>query len=237
MKMFFSLLLIANIAFGLIQWLLPYEQLWMPLDAKKIPVAERLQLLSEPSDSASLASLVKNEPEISTKTNISKPLSTLVVEDTSDKRLCFTIGPFKDRSKALEVSGRYSSNSINSQLKSSLEKEYLGIMVYIAGHKNRQEALKTSDKLTAQGIREFIIVNDPDKSNVLSLGVFGLKKNAVRRVNQLKKLKYTVKTEARYRERTIFWLYYQQSNESDLQPLLREQDIANGISQIASQCT
>lgn len=234
MKMFFSLLLIANIAFGLIQWLLPYEQLWMPLDAKKIPVAEKLQLLSEPSNSTSLA---KIESDISTKTNIIEPLSTLVIEDTSDKQLCFTIGPFKDRSKALEVSGRYSSNSINSELKSSLEKEYLGVMVYIAGHKNRQEALKTSDKLTAQGIREFIIVNDPDKPNILSLGVFGLKKNAERRVNQLKKLKYSVKTEARYRERTIFWLYYQQSNESDLQPLLSEQDRTNGISQIPSQCT
>jgi hypothetical protein len=234
MKMFFSLLLIANIAFGLIQWLLPYEQLWMPLDAKKIPVAEKLQLLSELSNSTSLA---KNEPVISTKTNISQPLSTLVNEDTSDKQLCFTIGPFKDRSKALEVSGRYSSNSINSELKSSLEKEYLGVMVYIAGHKNRQEALKTSAKLSAQGIREFIIVNDPDKANILSLGVFGLKKNAERRVNQLKKLKYTVKTEARYRERTIFWLYYQQSNESDLEPLLSKQDRTNGISQIPSQCT
>jgi hypothetical protein len=234
MKMFFSLLLIANIAFGLIQWLLPYEQLWMPLDAKKIPVAEKLQLLSELSNSTSLA---KNEPVISTKTNISQPLSTLVNEDTSDKQLCFTIGPFKDRSKALEVSGRYSSNSINSELKSSLEKEYLGVMVYIAGHKNRQEALKTSAKLSAQGIREFIIVNDPDKANILSLGVFGLKKNAERRVNQLKKLKYTVQTEARYRERTIFWLYYQQSNESDLEPLLSKQDRTNGISQIPRQCT
>ena len=80
-------------------------------------------------------------------------------------------------------------------------------------------------------------MNDPDKSNILSLGVFGLKKNAERRVKQLKKLKYTIKTEARYRERTIFWLYYQQSNESDLQLLLSEQDITNGISQISSQCT
>jgi hypothetical protein len=233
MKMFFSLLLIANITFGLMQWLLPYDQLWLPSDAKKIPVAEKLQLLNESGNSTPLANI---EPGISIKTNISEPLSTLVVEDTSDKRLCFTIGPFKDKSKALEVSGRYSPNSINLEMKSSLEKEYLGVMVYIAGHKNRQEALKTFDKLSAQGIREYIIVNDPDKPNVLSLGVFGLKKNAERRVKQLEKLKYTVKTEARYREHTIYWLYYQQSNESDLQPLLSEQDRSNGISQIPRLC-
>jgi hypothetical protein len=234
MKIFFSLLLIANIAFGLMQWLLPYEQLRLPSDLKKIPVAEKLQLLNESGNSTPLA---KIEPDDSVQASSSEPLSSLIVEDTSDKRLCFTTGPFKDKSTALEVSGRYSSNSINSELKSSLEKEYLGIMVYIAGHKNRGEAVKTAEKLAAQGVREYIIVNEPGKSNVLSLGVFGLKKNAERRSSQLKKLKHTVKTEARYRERTIYWLYHQQSNESDLQPLLSEQDRSNGIGQIPSQCT
>ncbi len=233
MKIFFSLLLIANIAFGLMQWLLPYEQLRLPSDVKNIPVAEKLQLLSEPGN---LTPLPKIEPDNSVKATISKPLSSLVVEDTSDKRLCFTIGPFKDKSKALEVSGRYSSNSINSKLKSRREKEYLGVMVYISGGESREEAVKTAEKLATQGIRDYSIVNEPGKTNVLSLGVFGLKKNAERRSNQLKKLKYIVKTEARYRARTIYWLYYQQSNESDLQPLLSEQDRSNGISQIPRQC-
>lgn len=234
MKIFFSLLLIANIAFGLVQWLLPYEQLQFSADIKKIPVAEKLQLLNEPDN---LTPLAKIEPSNSVKANSSEPQSSLVIEDTSDKRLCFTTGPFKDKSKALEVSGRYSSNSINSELKSSLEKEYLGIMVYIAGHKSRDDAIKTAEKLATQGIRDYIIVNEPGKANVLSLGVFGLKKNAERLSSQMKKLKHIVKTEARYRERTIYWLYHQQSNESDLQPLLSEQDRSNGISQIPRQCT
>jgi hypothetical protein len=233
MKIFFSLLLIANIGFGLMQWLLPYEQLRLPSEAKKIPVAEKLQLLSEVGHSTPLAII---EPSTSVKTNSSERLSPLVVEDTSDKRLCFTTGPFKDKSKALKVIGRYASNNISSKLKSSLEKEYLGIMVYISGGENRQEAVKKAVKLAKYGIRDYSIINEPGKLNVLSLGVFGLKKNAERRSNQLKKLKYSVKTEARYRERTIYWLYHQQSNESDLQPLLTEQDRSNGVSQIPRQC-
>ncbi|MFT4649884.1 MAG: hypothetical protein ACI8XX_001080 [Polaribacter sp.] len=234
MKVFFSLLLIANIAFGLMQWLLPYEQLRLPLDVKKIPVAEKLRLLNEPGKFTPLA---KNGLDNGVEANISELQSALVVEDTSDKRLCFTTGPFKDKSKALEVSGRYSSNSINSELKSVLEKEYLGVMVYIAGNKNREEAVKTAEKLATQGINEYSIVNEPGKLNALSLGVFGLKENAERRSKQLKKLKHKVKTEARYRERTIYWLYHQQSNESDPRPLLSEQDRSNGISQIPRQCT
>lgn len=234
MKIFFSLLLIANIAFGLMQWLLPYEQLRLNTNLKKIPVAEKLQLLNESENSTHLAEV---EAVNNAKTGRGDKVASLVTEDTSDKRLCFTTGPFKDKSRALEVSGRYSSNNIQSNLKSSLEKEYLGIMVYIAGHNNRQEAVRTAEKLAAQGFREYIIVNEPGKSNVLSLGVFGLKKNAERLSDKLTRLKYSVKTEARYRSRTIYWLYHQQSNESDLQPLLSEQDRSNGINQIARQCS
>lgn len=234
MKIFFSLLLIANIAFGLTQWLLPYEQLRLKTDVKKIPIAEQLQLLNESKNSTPLAEV---EAINKVKTNADEALTSLIIEDTSDNRLCFTTGPFKDKSKALEVSGRYSSNSIKSRLKSSLEKEYLGMMVYIAGHKNRDEAINTAEKLASQGIREHYIINEPGKSNLLSLGVFALKENAERRSNQVKKLNYPVQTEARYRKRTIYWLYHQQSNQSDLQPRLSEQDRSNGISQIPRQCT
>jgi hypothetical protein len=45
MKVFFALLLIANIAFAVFQWLLPYEQLFV--ESRKAPAAEELQLLSE----------------------------------------------------------------------------------------------------------------------------------------------------------------------------------------------
>ena len=234
MKIFFSLLLLANIAFGLMQWLLPYEQLQLNTVAKKVPVAEKLQLLNESDNSTPLAEVeavndVRNDPD--------KSLAALVVEDTSNKMLCFTTGPFKSKSNALEVSGRYSSTDIESELKSSLEKEYLGIMVYISDHKNREDAIKTAERLAVHGIRDYIIVNEPGKSNALSLGVFGLKKNAERLTGKLRKLKYPVKTEARYRERTIYWLYHQQSNESDLEPLLSEQDRSKGISQIPRQCS
>jgi len=45
MRVFFALLLIANIAFAVFQWLLPYEQLFV--EQKKVPAAEQLQLLTD----------------------------------------------------------------------------------------------------------------------------------------------------------------------------------------------
>lgn len=223
MKIFFSLLLLTNIGFGLMQWLLPYEQLFV--ETQNIELAERLHLLQEPEKSAA------TEPVISgVKSNL------LVSEKAGNQQVCYTIGPFKDKTRALEISGRYTANKVKTELKSSKEKEYLGIMVYLSGHETRDQAVKTAEKLTTQGIRDYLIVNEEDKSNVLSLGVFGLKRNADRLSEKLRKLNYDVQNEARYRDRTIYWLYYQQSNESESKFLIDQQDMANGIGQIPRQC-
>ncbi len=234
MKIFFSLLLIANIAFGLMQWLLPYDQLFQ--ENKKFPVAEELRLLSEPVESRLIEEASISEPEQDTEQAMEQASEFLVAEETIDTRLCYTIGPFKERTRALEVSRRYSNSDVRTELKSSLEKEYLGVMVYLAGNNSRQDAINTAEKLAARGIRDYQIINEPGKTNALSLGVFGLKKNADRQVARLKKLKYPVKTELRYRERTIYWLYNEQSNDSELLNLLDVDDADKGIGQIPQQC-
>ena len=227
MKTFFSLLLIANIAFGLVQWLLPYEQL-VP-NKKKFPVAEQLRLLDEPLESEMIA-----EAEVSEAVQEDE---VMVAEEIIDNRLCYTIGPFKDKARALEVSARYSNNDVKTELKSSEEKEYLGIMVYISNHKTRQAAVDTAAALARKGFRDSLIVNESDKSNALSLGVFGLKRNADRLISQLKKLNYEVMSEPRYRERTIYWVYNEQSNENNLFILLDSDDEAKGIGQMPRQCS
>ncbi len=240
MRVFFGLLLVANVAFAVFQWLLPHEQLFARDNS--IPVAEELQLLSEGTGDVAVA-----EPAVS---QVTEPTDTAaeqlaavaeqpVMETTPEPeplKLCYSIGPFKERSHALEVSARYASRDISSELRSSQEREYLGVMVYIDGHDSRQEAVATADALAAQGVRDYIIVNETGKSNVLSMGVFGLKKNAERRQKAMQDLGYPALTEARYRERTIFWLYQEQASTSETVKLLDDKDTASGVSRIASDC-
>lgn len=224
MKIFFFLLLLANIGFGVMQWLMPYEQLFV--ESPKIALAEELRLLDES---------VKG-PESEAEQAADNSGKILVSENTANQTICYAVGPFKDKTRALEISGRYSASNIETSLKSSKEKEYMGIMVYLAGHETRQQAVNTAEKLATQGIRDYIIVNEDDKSNALSLGVFSLKKNAERLTEKLKRLGYPVETEPRYRNTTIYWLYYEQSNEAEDRLLIDQRDIASGVSQIPGQC-
>jgi hypothetical protein len=235
MKVFFGLLLIVNIAFAVFQWLMPYEQLFV--ERKKIPAAEQLQLLTDANTQ------VVSEAEVVAKVEAeTDALEAAVariekeVEASSDKRVCYTIGPIKDKARAIEISGRYSGRQVRTSLKSNLEKEYQGVMVFIAGHKNRAEAVRSASKLASNGITDHIIVNSPEKPNILSLGVFGLKRNADRLRARVEKLGFKVETESRYRERTIYWLYAEQSSETDVLQLLDTTDNESGISQIPTRC-
>jgi hypothetical protein len=256
-RAFFALLLIGNIAFAVFQWLLPYEQLFV--DTPRIPAAEELQLLSEANTEIVKQAAVPAKVEVAVKpqaaqqtpaqsrkpepsagatqaTPLVKETEVLVTEDDSDKRVCYTIGPVKDKARAIEISGRYSGKRITVALKSSLEKQYMGMMVYIDGHKTRADALQTASQLSAKGLRDHIIVSEPEQPNLLSLGVFGLKKNADRLASRVQKLGFPAKTEARYRERTIYWVYAEQSSEDELMRLLKDDEFDDGISQIPTQC-
>ena len=66
--------------------------------------------------------------------------------------------------------------------------------------------------------------------------MFGLKRNADRLKEKVEKLKFNVETELRYRQRTIYWLYGEQSSEIETVRLLTDQDFDFGISQIPTQC-
>jgi hypothetical protein len=244
MKVFFGLLLVANIAFAIFQWLMPYEQLFV--EQKKVPPAEQLQLLTDANtqvvSEAEVVASVEAETDAlelavaRVEQEVEAERARLVNEDNSDKRVCYTIGPIKDKARAIEISGRYSGKQAATALKSSLEKEYQGVMVYISGHKTRADAVRTAGKLAARGITDHIIVNSPDNPNILSLGVFGLKRNADRLKARIEKMDFKVETEARYRERTIYWLYAEQSSEVDVLQLLESTDNESGISQIPTQC-
>ena len=260
MKVFFVLLLLGNIGFAVFQWFMPYEQLFV--ESRKVPAAEALELLSDAgSDVIKEAEVVavvearqqesavpepepeaeaQSEPEIrAVEAEVEEVLSepeVLVTEEIRNERVCYTIGPLKDRARAIEISGRYSRRDIETALRSSLEKQYMGMMVYIDGMQNRNEALKTANQLSAKGVRDHIIVNETDRPNFLSLGVFGLKKNAEGLRDRVVGMGFDAKTEPRYRERTIYWVYAEQSSEAELPRLLGDAEFDDGISQIPTQC-
>ncbi len=229
MKVFFALLLLTNIAFALIQWLFPLDH-WQQKE-RPIATAEKLKLISElevivkPVVPKEVSAAIPDYPEV-----------PMPIVDVVKSELCFTLGPFVDQSLAQTVAHEFKQNNAAIKSRSSLEKEYMGLMVYIDDHKSRTDAIKTAESLKDKGVRDYIIVNEPGKSNVLSLGVFGLKRYADRRVSKIEALGYKVRSEARYRTRTIYWLDYKDTGSPDMDQFITTFKKQNGISKISRQC-
>lgn len=225
MKVFFTLLLLTNIVFAVFQWLVPYEQLMT--QSGTLAVAEKLKLLDE-SDTSSEQQL---EPQDESPEAVNKRNSEIIAP------LCYTLGPFKKQKLAQQVAGLYQQQNIPITTRSSIEKGYLGMMVYIDGHSSRAQAVKTSVALKEKGVRDSLIVNEDNKTNVLSLGVYTLKKNADRLKSRVEALGYEVQTELRYRNQTIYWLDYSQVENENLSPLVEQLKSEQGISRISRQCS
>jgi hypothetical protein len=117
-----------------------------------------------------------------------------------------------------------------------VEKEYMGQMVFIGGHDTREDAKFTAAQLKKKGITDYIIFDDADKTNALSLGVFGLKKNAERLLERVLQAGFEAKTEARYRNRTIYWLDYAELENESLVLYIDNLKTSQGISRISRQC-
>ncbi len=231
MKTFFSLLLLTNLAFAVVQWLFPLEQL-LPGSRHSLKPAEKLVLLSE-AEQSQPAELIVQVAEEDSPATAPEPVKAVVITG----ELCYTLGPFKNDQTAQEVAARFKQSDIEINPRSNVEKEYLGMMVFIDGHKNRSEAVKTANDLKSKGIKDHIIFHDPGRRNALSLGVFGLKKNAESRYQRVAKLGFKVKTEPRYRDRTIYWLDYSELENPGLKGYIDQLKSAQGISRISRPCS
>jgi hypothetical protein len=230
MKVFFALLLLTNILFALLQWMLPYEQLFQP--APLSIAGQKLKLLDEMEGQDVAQTQQLQEPD-EEDADVRESVNISRVPD----KLCYTLGPFKDQQASKEVALKFRQNKIAISSRSSLEKEYMGMMVFLEGFESRAEAVRAADSLASKGVRDYIIVNEPGRPNFLSLGVFSRKKNAESRFNRIRRLGYDVKSEARYRNRTIYWLDYSESESENLTRFIDMLKVDKGISRISRKCS
>jgi Cu/Ag efflux protein CusF len=168
-----------------------------------------------------------------------KPVMTAISKielEVADKRFCYAIGPFTKQSKALTINGRYQERGTVTKLTSSVASGYVGDMVYIDGHASRDAALSTAKELEANGISDYVILNVAGKRNILSLGIFGQKQNAINLKSRIEALNFAVKIESRYRESTSYWLHYEEMNLSKPPNLLSTLEASSGISLTPSKC-
>ncbi len=149
---------------------------------------------------------------------------------------CYTAGPFQNPEKLQLATDFFTDSQIKYQQRSIIENHYIGMLVYLPSKASRDAIVTVAKKLAAKGVKDYMLLNEPGKEHSLSLGVYGLKKNAVQRIKALSKLNYEAKSEARYRKKTIYWLDYAFDDNDDRTQLSAQQMKSLNASQIERNC-
>lgn len=158
-------------------------------------------------------------------------------DDNASRRICFAIGPVRDHAQAVDISDRYAARQVNIELETSLDKHYLGYMVYVDGHASRADAKMTASALSAHGIRDHIIINPEGRLHLLSLGLFGNRRNAEQLRAQIERHGFTAKIEQRFREQTVYFVFGEWTGRGGLPELLDGRDLAEGVVRFPTPCS
>ncbi len=194
----------------------PEENLLTPEPEQGETLAENTQTWEEyqqqePAEEAALPSAIESE------------LPEQPVEEKPAEILCYTIGPFEQKKDKDFSQSQLARLAIDSKTRVILEKEISSYYLYIPPYKSRKAAMKTIAQLKKKKVRDFYLISKGDRKNAIALGLFSQEKHALRRFDTLKKLRFNVKMEARYRDKEIYWLDYQgtedQINQIDLEKL------------------
>ncbi|MBN1379967.1 MAG: SPOR domain-containing protein [Gammaproteobacteria bacterium] len=238
MRIAFFILLLANLV--LVLWQTQIQPHRAGKQAfPEIPVEKRLILVSERNKPQTVAEhqQAAEQPEV----DMTSPVPDLGLPDieilgggtetdievepvtAEPQRVCYTMGPFKETQLAKVVSGRLRDIGAEVSQRSKVEQEQYGYRVYLKPYASREEAVEESRKLADNGIRDYYIISDdPEKKNGISLGLFRKKSGAIRRMAQVRRFDFKPQMEIRYRDTTIYWLDFEHDVEVDSQPLWRE---------------
>lgn len=188
----------------------------------------------------------KQEPSLDLKTWLAKfTAENASNNETEPKKLadqvqqqtsCYTAGPFQTSDSLQQATRYFSSLNIPSQQRSIEENHYIGMLVYLPSLASRKEAVLVAKKLAAKGVKDYMLLNEPGKQHSLSLGVYGLKKNAEQRIKTLAKLNYQAESEARYRLKTVYWLDYAYTASNNQSDSSSEHMSSLKVSQIERNC-
>lgn len=122
---------------------------------------------------------------------------------------CYTIGPFSNAEEAKAAHERLASLERNPTQRTTQDEEVYGYQVQLPQRESREAAIETTRELAREGIEDyFVITDDPDLRNAISVGLFEQKRHAVQHTQYLEELGFDPEMRLRTRTRTRFWQDY-----------------------------
>jgi hypothetical protein len=157
-------------------------------------------------------SMAETEPPTEPERQIPVDESDIVEEPaTVVAPVCRTIGYLESRSDAEIVSVSLRALGLKPELQSETSNEQAGIWVLIPQQATRREAINISNRLERDGVTDLWRFTSGDLVHAISLGLFRNEERAEARKREIAALGYDVIVKPRYRQKSKYWLYFQEN--------------------------
>ncbi len=236
LRWLFAVLVLVNL--GVVMWASWYREPALPAPKPPLPDVhpEKIVPLSMPG-----LELKRLPPTVNAKSSrpaplapvTSKPVSPVTQLPQPPARQCLTIGPF-DTDAAAQNAGLQllKTAGLGYSMRKQEDKVASSYWVYLPPRSSQREAEITLKQLDRKGIKDHVIVQEPDMNNAISLGLYALPKNARIRMEELARKGVHAKQQVRYRQRTRYWMDGE-VDQSDQVTRLKSEDW--GASGVAAQ--
>jgi hypothetical protein len=184
------------------------------------------------------------EPEVSIKSNSDSVIwaDQEQIADVSKSpvaiRRCYTLGPFEEIRAAESLLIRIQNAGFEVSRRAITEQEPIRYWVYLPSVGSRSGASKIAKELASKGIKDNYVITEKENKHAISLGLFSKPTGARHRYQKIQALGYQPKMEVRFRDKTIYWLDYDEVDDKKLSPQLWGSLITEGgaVQRIVREC-
>ncbi|MCU7929394.1 MAG: hypothetical protein KZQ90_01225 [Candidatus Thiodiazotropha sp. (ex Codakia rugifera)] len=169
---------------------------------------------------SNLVSEPQIQPQLGSSTELADKEPPVELAETPEPQsipaapICKTVGFLESRSDADIVSVRLRALGLKPDLQSETRNEQAGVWVLIPPQPSRRKAIEIANRLEKDGIADLWRFTSGELVHAISLGLFRDGERAEARRKEITELGYEAIIKPRYRQKTNYWLHYQDDQSS-----------------------
>jgi hypothetical protein len=155
-----------------------------------------------------------------------------------ETRKCYTLGPFEDVSESRDAAESIKAQGLLVMQRTVKTQIPKGYWVYLPPQPDYDTVKKISTKLASKGVKDYYIIRRGDYSKAISLGLYNDEIYGKRRIDRIKKLGYEPVMKTQFREKSLYWLDYNEVGSNSLATEFWESiaDTTDNLQRIAIGC-
>ena len=197
-----------------------------------------IRIAEESADSSRAVEEDSAQPSLDSEVSVDQEQIVEVSKPPVVTRRCYTLGPFEEIMAAESLLIQIQDAGFEASRRAITEQQPARYWVYLPSAASQSAASEIAKQLANKGIKDYYVITENENMNAISLGLFSKHTGARRRFKKIQALGYQPEMEVRFRDKTIYWLDYNEMDDKKLPPQIWMSLMTEGgaVQRIVREC-